>query len=98
VNPALTPAQLSFLRSRAHPLEPTVQLGKAGVSEGFLRVLEDALKRNELIKLRLGRRVEVDLKEVAAKVKSHLVHKVGRIVVLYRPFAEPQIVLPAPEA
>ncbi len=76
-----------------------MQLGKAGVSEGFLRVLEDALKRNELIKLRLGRRVEVDLKEqVAAKVKCHLVHKVGRIAVLYRPFAEPKIVLPAPEA
>lgn len=95
---ALTPAQLSFLRSRAHPLEPNVQLGKAGVTEGFLRVLDEALKKDELIKVRLGRRVEVDLQEVAAKVKSALVHKVGRIVVLYRPFAEPQIVLPASEA
>lgn len=90
----LTPVQLSFLRSRAHPLEAKVQLGKAGATVAFLKVLDQALKREELIKIRLGRRVEIDLHEVAKQVKSTLVHKVGRIAVIYRPFAEPQLVLP----
>ncbi|MBL4846290.1 MAG: YhbY family RNA-binding protein [Planctomycetes bacterium] len=91
---ALSPAQLSFLRSRAHPLEAGVQLGKAGATVGFLKVLDQALKREELVKIRLGRLVSIDLEAVAVQVKSTLVSKVGRKAVFYRPFAEPRLELP----
>lgn len=91
---ALTPAQLSFLRSRGHSLEDSVQLGKAGVTEAFLGVLERELKRAELVKVRVGRHVEVDLAQVAEQVKGKLVHKVGRMAVFYRPFAPPVLKLP----
>lgn len=90
----LTPAQSVFLRGRAHSLEAQVHLGKQGVSDGFLKRLEEALARNELVKIRIGRKLEVDLKEVAVKVRAVLVQQVGHTATLYRPSRPPRIVLP----
>jgi len=90
----LTPKQISFLRSKAHPLEPLFQLGKQGVSEGFQRQVEEALREHELIKLRVGRHVEVDLRALAADFRACLVQNVGRTFVLYRPSDEPSLRLP----
>jgi RNA-binding protein len=94
-SPVLTPKQRSFLKSRAHDLEPLLQLGKAGVTEGFLRELETALAREELVKIRIGKFVDANLEEVASKAKAELVAEVGRTAILYRPGDEPGIVLPA---
>ncbi|MGE0713584.1 MAG: YhbY family RNA-binding protein [Planctomycetota bacterium] len=91
----LTKKQLVFLRAAAHPLEPRLSLGKQGVSDGFRAQLEGALEREELIKIRLGRHVDADLAALAAEVRAELVQHVGRMVVLYRPFPAPKLVLPA---
>ncbi len=83
--PSLTTKEISALRSRAHPLEPKLSLGKQGASEGFRRQLDQLLTAEELVKLRLGRHVDVDLRDLAAALGAVLVHKVGRTAVLYRP-------------
>lgn len=90
----LTTKQIRFLRSKAHPLKCTVQLGKRGANEGFHRELEASLAANELVKIKLGRRVEVDLPAVCAEAGAVLIHTVGRTVVLYRAAPEPTIKLP----
>ncbi len=90
----LTTKQRAFLRSRAHALQPRLQLGKAGVSDGFVRELEQALARDELVKVRIGRLVETDLAAVAAKASAELVGSVGRVAIFYRKGAEPAIELP----
>ena len=90
----LTTKQVRFLRSKGHPLKCSLQLGKRGANEGFHRELEAALATNELVKIKLGRRVEVDLDAVCTELGAVLIHKVGRTVVLYRPAAEPTLKLP----
>lgn len=92
---ALSGKQLRYLRSRAHELEPRLSLGKQGLSDTFRSELEAILNEQELVKLRVGKRVEIDLKEMAASFGAVLVQKVGRTFVLYRPASEPVIQLPA---
>lgn len=91
---ALSTKQVSFLRSRAHPLEPALTLGKRGVNEGFRRELEALLASDELVKIKLGRRVEIDLPTLAAELGATVVHLVGRTAVLYRAADEPKLKIP----
>ena len=90
----LTKKQASFLRSRAHPLEPKLKLGKNGVTENFQKELERLLTNDELVKIKLGKRVELDPTRMAEEADAVVVQKVGRNLVLYRPKPEPVIQLP----
>lgn len=92
--PDLSQKQRSFLRSRGHVLDARVALGKQGASEGFLRQLSAALEADELVKVRLPRRLELDLEQVGASVGAALVSNVGRTAVFYRPASEPTLRLP----
>jgi RNA-binding protein YhbY len=90
----LSTKQIAFLRSRGHRLEPRLQLGKKGPNDGFRRELEQLLASEELVKIKLGRRVDVDLPGLAGELGATLVHHVGRTVVLYRAAAEPKLKIP----
>lgn len=90
----LTKQQLSWLRSQAHGLAPLLQIGKAGVSDAFVEQLEEALERQELVKVRVGKLVEIDGPAVAERVRATLVQKVGRMLVFFRRAAEPKLELP----
>jgi RNA-binding protein len=90
----LTKKQLSWLRSQAHPLAPLLQLGKQGANEGFLKQLEEGLERQELVKIRVGKLVDVDMQALAAQVNAVLVQKVGRMAVFFRRAQEPKLELP----
>ncbi len=91
---ALSTRQVAFLRSRAHDLEARLQLGKAGSSEAFRAQLGQALARDELVKVRLGKHVEDDLDAVAAALGAVVVQRVGRVAALYRPAEPPRLELP----
>ena len=47
----ITTKQRAFLRSAANSIEPTVQIGKAGVTETVLTTVSNALDAHEIIKL-----------------------------------------------
>ena len=46
----ITTKQRAFLRSAANSIEPTVQIGKAGVTETVLTTVSNALDAHEIIK------------------------------------------------
>lgn len=92
--PHLTTKQVSFLRSRAHSLEPQVKLGKQGDTDGLRKELDRALSQYELVKVRMGKFVEIDVAAVAAELGAALVQKLGHTAVLYRPADEPKLDLP----
>ena len=104
-SPALSSAQRQHLRALAHPLAPVVQLGAAGLSEAVVTAIAEALRRHELIKVKLpklddagGRRALADA--IAERSAAHLVACIGRVVVLYRRRdkdlpGKPRIELPA---
>lgn len=79
----------SYLRSLAHHLEPVVQIGNEGVTEGVVAATSTALDEHELIKLRIGQSFDGDRKEAARSLAQQtgadLVQIIGRVVVLYRP-------------
>ncbi|MGB1701217.1 MAG: ribosome assembly RNA-binding protein YhbY [Nannocystaceae bacterium] len=84
----ITSAQRKFLKKLAHPLQPVVQVGGEGISEGVVRAVDLALTDHELIKVRLGQAYEGPRKEAGAALaettSSQLCQVIGRIVVLYR--------------
>lgn len=92
--PALTPKQLAHLRSLAHRLEPAVKVGKAGDTDGVRQEIDRILAKDELVKVRVGKTSSADPAAMAAEVGAALVQKLGHVVVLYRPAAEPRISLP----
>ena len=79
--------QIRKLKGLGQRLEPMLKMGKAGLSEGFVKSVDEALALHELIKVKFD-----DLKEqkqelavqLATGTQSHLVMRVGHVVVLYR--------------
>jgi len=95
---ALTSKQRSFLKGKAHPLHPVVQLGEAGLTEAVTAATEEALAHHELIKVRFlqgdrkARRAQAEA--LCAGTGAELVQEIGRMAVLYRPAEEPELELP----
>jgi RNA-binding protein len=89
---SLTNAQIRELKARGQLLKPTLKVGKEGLTPQFLAALDEALKHNDLLKVKFA-----DLKEqkkelapqLAEKTGSHLVMRVGNVAVLYRPKPKP---------
>ena len=84
---ALTNPQIRALKARAQLLKPTLKIGKEGLSPAFIAALDEALKNNELVKVKFD-----DFKEqkkelspqLAEKTRSHLIMRVGNVAVLFR--------------
>lgn len=85
----LTNAEARVLKARAQRLKASLKLGKEGMTEAFLKALDAALQQHELIKVKFE---DAGLKEqkkelapvLAKRSHSHLVTRVGNVVVLYR--------------
>ena len=92
----LNNSQIRKFKAAAQHLEPILKIGKAGMSEGFIRSVEEALAQHELVKIKF-----VEFKEqkkelapkLAEKTSSHLIMRVGNVMVLHcpRPIAEPPL-------
>ncbi len=97
----LTSAQRRHLRGLAHALDPVVQVGASGLTEGVVRSVDEALAARELVKVKLD--ADRDERgalaiELAGALGAVVAQQIGRVVVLYRPHKEPKkrkIELPA---
>lgn len=84
----LSNSQIRKFKAAGQLLEPMLKVGKAGLSDGFIQSVDAALAQHELIKIKFS-----DFKEqkkelaplLAEKTSSHLVMRVGNVLVLYRP-------------
>ena len=88
----LTPRERAHLKARAHTLEPVVQTGSAGLTDALVAEIDRALTAHELIKVRVGvadreQRVGIG-DEICARTGAIAVHRVGKILILWRPRAE----------
>jgi RNA-binding protein len=84
---ALTNAEIRQLKARAQQLEPMFKVGKAGLSEGFVKSVAEGLSLHQLVKVKFAEFKE-DKKtlapELAEKTSSRLIMRVGNVAVLYR--------------
>ena len=95
----LSEKQKKHLRRLAHPLNPLVMIGNAGLTDGVVKELERALSDHELVKVsaRVGDRDARDgtLTTLASRTSAALVQRIGNIGVFYRRRLEmPKILLP----
>jgi RNA-binding protein len=87
--PSLAASERQRLRGLGHALQPTVMVGKQGVSPAVLEGLRAALVRHGLVKARLpaelGAGKDDTADELAWAVGAELVQRVGRMALFYRP-------------
>ncbi|MFM7099811.1 MAG: YhbY family RNA-binding protein, partial [Verrucomicrobiota bacterium] len=80
-------SELRQLKARAQRLDPSVKLGRAGLTPDFLAALDTELARHGLVKVKFtefkDQRREM-AREMAARTGSHLVWVVGHVAVLFR--------------
>jgi RNA-binding protein len=84
----ITNAQIRYLKARAQRMKATLKVGKDGLSPQFLAALDEVLKHHELVKVKFDEFKEQKKEltpQLAEKSRSHLVTRVGNVVVLYRP-------------
>lgn len=88
----LTGKQRSYLKGLANNLDPIFQLGKNGLSENFIKQVEEALETRELIKIKILQNCDLDPKEVATelveKLDAEFVQSIGSKFVLYKESVE----------
>ena len=84
----ITSKQRSYLKSIAHNIDPLFQLGKYGVTENFLKQVDEALEARELIKIKVLNNSLLEAKQVANEIADELnaefVQSIGNKFVLYR--------------
>lgn len=96
-NKELSNNQKKFLRKLAHSISPVVMIGQNGLSDGVVDELVISMEKHEILKLKV--RVEKEDKQqiidkVLAITNAQLIQVVGNVIVIYRSFEEPQIILP----
>ena len=89
----LTGAQRKYLRGMAHYIKPMIQVGKNGLTDSVVEIIDKALDDHELIKVRIsnseGRKREM-ADEIAQRTNSAWVGLIGFVVTLYRQQADPE--------
>ena len=85
----LTARDRARLKARAHALEPNVSVGNAGLTKAVIAEVERALAKRELVKVKIQiddreRRKQIG-DEVGAATDAAVVHRVGKIVILFPP-------------
>ncbi|MGQ0641171.1 MAG: ribosome assembly RNA-binding protein YhbY [Gemmatimonadaceae bacterium] len=76
------------LRAAAHHLDPIVHVGQGGMTRAVVASLDDALRTHELVKVQLGKRLDVSgtdaAKHLAHATESEVIQVIGHTCTLYR--------------
>lgn len=84
----LTGKQRSFLKGIANNIDPIFQIGKNGITDNFIKQVDDALEKREIVKIKVLNNSLLDATEVAnilaEKTNAEFVQSIGNKLVLYR--------------
>ena len=94
----MTTGERRALKARAHALDPVVRIGNDGLTAAVLKEIDRGLDAHELIKVRMSaedRDARSDtLRRVCEDLGATAVQHIGKILVIYRPRAEPAMKAP----
>lgn len=85
-------AKLRHLKALAQKLDALLSVGKNRLSPQFMKMVNEALDRRELIKIKFAEFKEEKkelARELAEQTNSAIIQQVGHVVVLYRENADP---------
>jgi RNA-binding protein len=91
--------QRKFLRGLGHALNPLLQVGKEGITDGVLAQLMLILRDHELVKVKLLQNATISKGEAteffSSRLDATLVQQIGKTFLFYAPHPdEPVIQLP----
>lgn len=76
------------LRAEAHHISPTVHVGAQGITDSLVQSLDDALRTRELVKVKIGKGIELAAKDAAGalaeRTGAEVIQVIGRTVTLYK--------------
>ena len=79
--------QKRYLRSQAHGMRPLFQVGKEGLTANWLKQVEDAIEKRELLKINVLQNAIVEDEEVIEYIEDNsqiqVVQKIGHVLVLF---------------
>ncbi len=85
----ITSSQRAKLRGMAMNLQPGAQMGKNGITDAFLQMLDEQLEARELVKINVLRTTDMRprdiLSELAERLNAAPVQAVGYKITLFRP-------------
>lgn len=85
---AMTGKERAELRAECNALKATVHVGAMGLTDALIGALDDALRTHELVKVQLGRPVDLPAKEAARQlavaVHAEVIQVIGKTTTLYR--------------
>lgn len=85
----LTSAQRSYLTKHSHKVKPIVYVGQKGLTESIGQAVEDALKHNEIVKVKFISNKELKQQiaiEIESFTESNLVRVIGNVAIYYKEF------------
>jgi RNA-binding protein len=84
----MTGKERAALRAHANRLTATVHAGAQGITDAFVSSLDDALRTHELVKIQLGKQVDLSAKQAAGEIarasRAEVIQVIGKTVTLYR--------------
>ncbi|MGI6721402.1 MAG: ribosome assembly RNA-binding protein YhbY [Anaerovoracaceae bacterium] len=84
----ITGKQRSYLKKLAHETDPTVYIGKSGVTDNIKKELENGFESRELVKVKLQEGCDLKPADVgnylARELRAEFVQAIGHKFVLYR--------------
>jgi RNA-binding protein len=89
----LTNPQVRKLKGLAQRMDASLKIGKHGLSDAFIKSLDEELTRHELVKVKFAEFKEQKKElapQLAIKTASHLVTLLGNVAVLFRRNPDPQ--------
>jgi RNA-binding protein len=81
------------LKALAQRMDASLKIGKHGLSDAFIKSLDEELTRHELVKVKFAEFKEQKKElapQLAAKTSAHLVTQLGNVAVLFRRNSDPQ--------
>lgn len=84
----LTGNQRSYLKGMANSINPILQIGKKGITENFVKQVDEALEAREIIKINVLDNSFLEPKKVANElctlIDAEFVQSIGNKITLYR--------------
>lgn len=83
----LNNAQIRKLKGMAQRMDASLKVGKQGLSDAFIKSLDEELSRHELVKVKFAEFKEQKKElapQLASRTGSQLVTLVGNVAVLFR--------------
>lgn len=84
----ITSKQRSYLKSLANKLNPSMQIGKTGLTESIFDELEVQLEHRELVKISVLENspvlVEEIIDDILEKTHAEFVQSIGNKLIIYR--------------